>query len=108
RSGGAAVSTRAAVDCYGLAGASRGTVEVAVPRPQWPRLDGVLQVHRSTDLCDDHVVVRHGIRITNPMRTLVAFAAVAGPAAVGRAYDHAKGKHLVTRGTVERMVAELS
>src|SRR4051794_32205039 len=90
----AAVSHRGAIAWWGLDGAARGIVEIAVPRPQWPRLDGVLGVHRATDLYEHHVVVRDGIRVTKPARTLVDFGAVAHAGAVGAAYRHAVGKKL--------------
>src|SRR5438105_15953793 len=40
----AAVSHRAALAWWGLDGGRPGAVEIAVPRPQWPRLDGGLKV----------------------------------------------------------------
>jgi Protein of unknown function (DUF559) len=103
----AAVSHRAALAWYGLDGVTPGIVEVAVRRPQWPRLDGVLQVHRSTDLCPRHVVVRESVRVTSPVRTLIDIGAIGSARFVGRAYRHAVGKRLVTRGAVERELSQL-
>ena len=103
----AAVSHRGALAWWGIDGAARGTVELAVPRRQWPRLEGVLKVHRATDLFDHHVVVSDGIRITKPARTLVDYGAVAPVRAVAAAYRHAVGKKLVTASSVQAVVDEL-
>jgi hypothetical protein len=103
----AAVSHRAALAWWGIDGGRRNVVEIAVPRPRWPRLDGVLTVHRSTDLCDDHVVVRDGIRITTPLRTLVDYGAVAPDWLVDRAYGHALGLKVATPSSMQQMLDRL-
>lgn len=104
---GAAVSHRAAVAWWGIDGGSKGIVEIAVPRRQWPRLAGIQQVHRATDLLDDHVVVRDGIRLTTPMRSLVDLGAVRPWWIVDRAYGHALGLGLATPTAMRRMLDEL-
>lgn len=104
----AAVSHRAAVARWGIDGGVPGIVEIAVPRPQWPRLAGVEQVHRATDLFDHHVVVRDGIRVTTPTRSLVDLGAVVPWWIVDRAYGHALGLKLTTASAMRRMVGELS
>jgi hypothetical protein len=86
---------------------SKGIVEIAVPRRQWPRLAGVQQVHRATDLLDHHVVVRDGIRVTTPMRSLVDLGAVRPWWIVDRAYGHALGLGLATPTAMRRMLDEL-
>lgn len=105
---GAAVAHRAAVARWGIDGGAPGIIEIAVPRPQWPRLAGVEQVHRATDLFDHHVVVRDGIRITTPTRSLIDLGAVAPWWVVDRAYGHAIGLKLTTKTAMRRMVDELS
>ena len=104
---GAAVSHRAALTWWGLDGAMPGIVEIAVPRPQWPRIDGVRQVHRATDLHEHHVVVRDGIRVTTPVRTLVDLGAVRPQWAVASAYAHALGKKLVTHSAMQHALDDL-
>jgi very-short-patch-repair endonuclease len=72
---GAAISHRSAANEWRLA-QFPDIVEIVTPRPQWPRLRGVI-VHRSTDLVPEHITVRHGIPTTKPLRTLVDLGAVA-------------------------------
>jgi hypothetical protein len=103
----AAVSHRAAIARWGIDGGAPGIVEIAVPRPQWHRLEGVKQVHRATDLFDHHVVVRDGIRITTPTRSLIDLGAVAPWWVVDRAYGHAVGLKLTTATAMRRMIDEL-
>lgn len=103
----AAASHRAAVAWWGVDGGVPGIVETAVPRPQWPRLAGVKQVHRATDLVDHHVVVRNGVRITSPTRALVDLGAVSPWWTVDRAYGHALGLKLTTPTAMRRMLDEL-
>lgn len=105
---GAAVSHRAAMSWWGIDGGVKGIVEIAVPRPQWPRLAGVQQVHRATDLLDHHVVVRDGVRITTPMRSLIDLGAVRPWWIVDGAYGHALGLRLATKSAMQRMIDELS
>jgi hypothetical protein len=64
-----AISHRTAAHEWGIA-EFPDVLEIVTPRAQWPRLKNV-RVHRSTDLRDHHVTIRHGIPITKPLRTLV-------------------------------------
>ena len=105
---GSAVSHRAATAWWGIDGGVPGIVEIAVPRPEWYRLDGVRQVHRATDLLEHHVVVRDGIRVTTPTRSLIDLGAVAPWWIVDRAYGHAIGLKLTTAAAMRRTVDELS
>jgi very-short-patch-repair endonuclease len=51
-------------------------IEVTVPRTRRGTANDDALVHRSTDLARRHVTTRHGIPVTNPMRTLVDLGAV--------------------------------
>ena len=79
----AVASHRSAAQIWGLLDEEPSVVEIAVPRPVQHRLGNVI-VHRSTDLERADTTVRHGIPVTDPMRTLVDLAAVAPVGTVAR------------------------
>lgn len=83
-------------------------IEVTVPVESRPRLRGAAAIHRSGDVEDAHVVRRHGVPATTPMRTLVDLGAVAGPALVEDALDKALTARLVTIAGVENELDELA
>lgn len=60
-------------------------------------------VHRSNDLLRECVSARHGVPVTNPLRTLVDMAANVPPAILDEALDAALASRLVT---VEGLTAE--
>jgi hypothetical protein len=75
------------------------TVSRGVSRPV-----GAARVHRPKDY-PEHVVVRHGIPLTNPLRTLVDLGSVVTGDRLHEAVDRALASKLVT---VEGMEAELA
>ena len=72
---GSAVSHRTAGSEWAIVEGFADVIEIVTPRPQWPRLPGVV-VHRSTDLKPNHITIRHGVPMTKPLRTLVDLGAV--------------------------------
>lgn len=98
---GAVVSHRSAAELWGLDGVEPGWSEVTVTTSHHPRHVGFL-VHRTRDLRPTHTTVRHGLPITNPMRTLVDLGAVCPRPVVGQAMDDALGRKLVSiKGLVQ-------
>lgn len=69
------------------------TPEIVIPRRRVARIPGVL-VHRSTDLCAQHLSRRHGIRVVNPLVTVLDLGVVLDPDGVAEA---------IVRGTVKRL-----
>ncbi|MCU1484040.1 MAG: hypothetical protein JWN67_786, partial [Actinomycetia bacterium] len=101
---GAAVSHRAAAHGWGLA-EFPDVVEIVTPRPRWPRLRNV-RVHRSTDLRDDHITVRHAVPTTKPLRTLVDLGAAA-PWAVADALERGLTAKLFGLAAADRVLDDL-
>lgn len=91
----AAVSHRAGAHLWDIADGFGELVEIASPRPRWPRLDHVI-VHRSTDLRPEHVTVRHGVPVTKPSRVLVDLGAVVPWTVVADALERTLVKRLLT------------
>ena len=75
--------------------------------PGSDRLPGVI-VHRSVDLTDDQIVLRHGIPTTTPLRLLVDLGAVVPPARVSNALDHLIGRRVVSVAGVRAALEHLS
>jgi hypothetical protein len=68
---------------------------------------GIL-VHRSRDLDASGWVNRHGILVTNPLRTLVDLAGVAVPAQLTEAVDSALARRLVTVAGLQAEIGRLA
>jgi hypothetical protein len=100
-------SHRAALWAWDMTGRRLEVVEVSVTRPHAPRLPGVV-IHRSLDLERAHVSERHGIPVTNPLRTLVDAGAVLPKLLVADALDAAVARRLVTATAVEAELARLA
>lgn len=100
----AVVSHRAAALVWGFAPFRARLVEISVPYESSPRLDDVL-VHRSGDLDESWIVVHEGVRVTNPLRTMLDLGAVIRhPVFVERAFDIAQGKRLITLAGAEAVL----
>ncbi len=69
-------------------------IVVTVPSDRWNRLHGVI-VHRSSDLIDEQVAVRHDIPVTSPVRTMIDLAGVLHPSRLEMVLDAALGSKLV-------------
>lgn len=80
---GAVVSHRSAAVLWGLSGFRPGTVEITVPEGRSVR-SSLARVHRSADVSG---VIRDGIPVTRPARTVADLAVAAGGAVLEEAVD---------------------
>jgi very-short-patch-repair endonuclease len=101
------VSHRSAAAMWGIDLPGDPVIEVSMLRPHAPQLDGVV-LHRSLDLCDQHVTDLDGLPVTTVVRTLVDLGAVLPWWLVERALEVANSRRLVTIGEVQAMREELS
>lgn len=92
---GAPASHRAATSIWGADLGPTPPREVLVGDGRHPRPPGVI-VHRTSTLDPRDVVRRHGIPVTNPLRTLVDLGAVATPEQVELALDSFTSRKLIT------------
>jgi hypothetical protein len=60
-----------------------------------------VRVHRPVDLVDVDPVVRSGVPVTTPLRTVLDLGAVASPAVVAGVLDHLVAVRLLTLATVQ-------
>jgi len=102
-----AVSHRAAGEDWDMDGVPRGHIEVATTRAFSARLKGVT-VHWSTDLARHHCVVRNGLLVTNPPRTLVDLGAVCPQWIVELAADSCAARKLAGYASMATMLKEVS
>jgi very-short-patch-repair endonuclease len=100
-------SHRSAAWLWGLLPDDDAIVEVTVPRARGPRLRGVV-VHRSRDLIVGHTTLRHGIPVTNPLRTLVDLGAVCSRWTVEDALDRGLIAKRFTVAAVEWLLHEVA
>lgn len=95
RSGGSAVSHRAAADVHGARIRDPLPLEVSVWRGTMPRLHGVV-VHRSRDLGPDQIQQVGALPVTTPTRVLVDLGQVEPWWIVGDVLDTFLARRLVT------------
>lgn len=88
-------SHRAAASVWGAELGPTPPIEVLVGGTRHPELRGVL-VHRTSTLDPADISRRHGIPVTNPLRTLVDLGAVATPEQVELALDSFTSRKLIT------------
>lgn len=86
---------RAATSVWGAELGPTPPREVLVANGRHPRPPGVV-VHRTTRLDPKDITRRHGIPVTNPLRTLVDLGAVATPEQVELALDSFTSRKLIT------------
>ncbi len=91
----APASHRAATSIWGADLGPTTPREMLVGDGRHPRPPGVI-VHRTSTLDPRDVVRRHGIPVTNPLRTLVDLGAVATPEQVELALDSFTSRKLIT------------
>jgi hypothetical protein len=96
----AVISHRSAAEVWGLIEPA-GHVEVSVPANRQPRLHAPAVVHRIADLHPDRAIERCGLRLTDPVRTLVDLGLVMPRRAVGRALGRALSTRLVAVSEVQ-------
>jgi very-short-patch-repair endonuclease/predicted transcriptional regulator of viral defense system len=99
---GAAVSHRTAAALYGLM-PPRGDVHVTVPGRNPGNRQGV-QIHRVTTLSFDEIVVRDGLTLTSPARTICDVAGTEPLTEAERALSEARVQRLVTTRALERVI----
>ncbi|HZU95374.1 MAG TPA: type IV toxin-antitoxin system AbiEi family antitoxin domain-containing protein [Planctomycetota bacterium] len=102
---GAVASHSAAAVLHGM-GEIRGRVEISVLHGRRPRLEGV-HLHRVSYLPREHTVMCHGIRATNPARTLCDLAAPFGARLFESLLDQALARRRVTRRELVVMLESL-
>ena len=88
-------SHRAATSIWGADLGPTPPLEVLVRRGRHPRPPGIV-VHRTSTLDPQDISRRHGIPVTNPLRTLVDLGAVATPEQVELALDSFTSRKLIT------------
>ena len=76
-----------------------GVIELTLPRQGRFRPPGVM-VHRSTDLVEEDIVEKYGVRVTSAPRTLVDLAGRLGPAVTEKLLDEGL---IGRRWTVEQL-----
>ena len=99
---GAVTSHRAAAAIYGLMPAG-GDVHVTVPGRNPGTRDGV-QIHRVTTLSVNDVVVRDGLTLTSPARTICDVAGTESLSDTERALNEARVQRLVADSALERVI----
>jgi very-short-patch-repair endonuclease len=106
---GAALSHRSAAGLWGFGTEEPGVIDVSVRRRCELRRPG-LRVRGRPSLPGDDIVIRDGISVTTPVRTLVDLATELSPRAVERAINEADKRDLVDpetlRTALDRYVGE--
>jgi very-short-patch-repair endonuclease len=102
----AAAWGRSAAAIWQLLDQHPGTPEIVIPHARQAKIDGVV-VHRSLDLCPEHVTLRDHIRVTNPLVTTLDLGVVLGPLDVADVIIWARQLKLFNpdaiRATVQRL-----
>lgn len=96
---GAVISHESALDLFGLSDVIPDVVHVTVPRSRRyvPRLPGVVVHTTSLPMAKTDVVVRDGIRVTSPVRTILdAAESGIGPEQIESAVRDAEQRGLLT------------
>lgn len=88
-------SHRAAASIWGAEFGPTPPLEVLVERGRCPSPPGVL-VHRSASLTGRDITRRHGVPVTNPLRTLVDLGAVVGPEQVETFLESLTSRRIIT------------
>ena len=93
----------AAVAAFDLAARAGRPVDVFVPRAA-PRARGSVRPHQMTDLAPGDVVVRHGMRVTTPARTMLDLAAVAPSKVLERLVEEVQVQRLASHAELMAVV----
>ena len=81
--------------------------EIVVPYRRRAQLPGAT-VHRSLDICAEHLMIRHGIRTTKPLITIVDLGVVLAPMDVAEAIVRGRQLDLFEIEGVRRTIAHLA
>lgn len=100
----AAASHRSAAALWKLAGGRRSIVEITCPRWRRAKHDGLV-VHETKALDGIDIAEVEGIPVTTPERTLLDLGAVCHESVVEMALDAAEHRGLVTRASLQAMLA---
>jgi very-short-patch-repair endonuclease len=88
-----AAGHRSAAALWGILPDFPAIPEIVVPGHRRPRMDRVV-AHRFTDLRPEHIILRHGIRVLNPLVVIVVLGSVVGPEVVAEAIIRADSLRL--------------
>jgi hypothetical protein len=102
----AVASHRSAAALWGLTDEHPAVPEVCVPGRQRPRLSRVI-VHRSEALGPRYTSLHRGIRVTNPMMTILQVAAVTNYEVVDEAIHRAEIRRLFRFPAIENLLDEV-
>src|SRR4051812_35627967 len=106
---GAVVSDAAALQVWELFDFDDPPTVISIPRLRSPRFTrGTVVVHRRLDLRPSHTTVRHGLPVTNPLRTMVDAAGTVDREVLQDAFDAGIGQKLFTVKAVDAMRARLA
>ncbi|MEO7555101.1 MAG: DUF559 domain-containing protein [Acidimicrobiales bacterium] len=89
----AAASHRSAAALWGLYPEFPAVPEIVIPEGRRSRLDRVV-THRFSGLCADHLHMRSGIRVLNPLIAVIVLGSVVGPEAVAEVIIRADRRRL--------------
>lgn len=81
--------------------------EIVVPRQRHARVDGAV-VHRSSDLCSEHVMLHKGIRVTKPLITALDLGVVLTPMDLADVLVRARQRNLFEPAGVQTMLRRLA
>lgn len=101
---GAVASHLAAARIWGMRGFERAGLELTIPRGRRFRRAGV-RTHESTDLDRGEIVVRDGIPVTGPDRTILDLARYLGVKRLTRVVEDARRQGLVTWSSLIRTLS---
>lgn len=103
----AAAWGRSAAALWGLVPEHPPTPEIVVPRARYARVPGAV-VHRSTDLCRNHITFRDHIAVTKPLITAVDLGVVLAPMDLADVLVRARQLKLFDFPAMRSIVAQLA
>lgn len=91
---------------WALVGEHPPMPEIVIPWQRHACVDGAV-VHRSVDLCPEHLVRRNGVRVTNPLVTTLDLGVVLSPIEIADVIVRARQLHLYEPPAVDAILAKL-
>jgi len=98
---------RSAAAIWGMQTEHPATPEIVVPHRRRAPFVGAV-VHRSTDLCWDHITTRRGVRVTKPLITALDLGVVLGPHALADVFISARQMKLFEPVAVAATLSRLA